>query len=90
MFRNLISRLAGAFRVIAPEYPGFGQSSMPDHKNYAYTFENFTDIVDKLAEQLGVNKCSMYVMDYGAPVSAGVAASRTRASTYRAERKCLR
>jgi pimeloyl-ACP methyl ester carboxylesterase len=68
MFRNLIPRLAGSFRVIAPDYPGFGQSSMPDHKSYAYTFENYADIVDKLAGQLGVSKYSLYVMDYGAPV----------------------
>lgn len=68
MFRNLIPRLADSFRVIAPDYPGFGLSSMPDHKSYAYTFENYADIVDKLAEQLGVSKYSLYVMDYGAPV----------------------
>jgi len=68
MFRNLIPRLAGSFRVIAPDYPGFGQSSMPDHNSCAYTFENYADIVDKLAEQLGVSKYSVYVMDYGAPV----------------------
>src|ERR1700729_2958538 len=68
MFRNLIPRLANSFPVIAPGSSGFGQSSMPDHKTYAYTFENFADIVDKLAEQLGINKYSMYVMDYGAPV----------------------
>ena len=68
MFRNLIPRLANSFRVVAPDYPGFGQSSMPDHKTYAYTFENYAGIVDKLAEQLGVSKYSMYVMDYGAPV----------------------
>jgi pimeloyl-ACP methyl ester carboxylesterase len=68
MFRNLIPRLAGSFRLIAPDYPGFGQSSMPDHKTYSYSFENFADIVDQLAGQLGVSKYSMYVMDYGAPV----------------------
>jgi pimeloyl-ACP methyl ester carboxylesterase len=68
MFHNLIPRLAGSFRLIAPDYPGFGQSSMPDHNSYAYTFENCADIVDQLAEQLGVSKYSIYVMDYGAPV----------------------
>jgi len=68
MFRNLIPRLASSFRVIAPDYPGFGQSSMPDHKTYTYTFKNYAEIVDKLVEQLGVSKYSMYVMDYGAPV----------------------
>ena len=68
MFRNLIPRLANSFRLIAPDYPGFGQSSMPDYKTYAYTFENYADIVDKLAGQLGVTKYSIYVMDYGAPV----------------------
>src|SRR5437773_1210734 len=66
MLRNLIPRLANSFRVSAPDYPGFGQSSMPNPKSYAYTFENFADIVDKLAEQLGINKYSLYVMDYGA------------------------
>lgn len=68
MFRNLIPRLAGSFRVIAPDYPGFGQSSMPDPKNFAYTFENLTNVVDQLVGQLGLSKSSLYVMDYGAPV----------------------
>lgn len=68
MFRNLIPRLAGLFRVIAPDYPGYGQSSMPDHKSFAYTFDNFAGIVDQLVQQLSVGKYSLYVMDYGAPV----------------------
>jgi pimeloyl-ACP methyl ester carboxylesterase len=68
MFRNLIPRLAGTFRVIAPDYPGYGQSSMPDHTKFEYGFENYARIVDELAERLGVNKYSLYVMDYGAPV----------------------
>ena len=68
MFRNLIPRLAGSFRLIAPDYPGYGQSSMPDHKSFEYTFENLANIVDGFVESLGLTKYSMYVMDYGAPI----------------------
>ncbi len=68
MFRNLIPRLAASFHVVAPDYPGFGQSSMPDHKTFAYTFENLVTIVDGFVEALGLSRYSMYVMDYGAPV----------------------
>ncbi len=68
MFRNLIPRLAGSFRLVAPDYPGFGQSSKPDHTTFAYTFENIAKIVDSFVESLGLSKYSMYVMDYGAPV----------------------
>ena len=68
MFRNLIPYLAPFFHVIAPDYPGYGQSSMPDRKTFAYTFENMTKIVEKFLEKLGVKKFSMYVMDYGAPI----------------------
>ncbi|HZD49604.1 MAG TPA: alpha/beta hydrolase [Silvibacterium sp.] len=76
MFRNLIPRLAGSFHVIAPDYPGFGQSSMPDHKDFAYTFENLTNVVDKLVGQLGLGKFSLYVMDYGAPIGYRLALRR--------------
>lgn len=68
MFRNLIPRLAGSFRIVAPDYPGFGQSSMPDHTSFEYTFENLATIVDDFVEAIGLSKYSMYVMDYGAPI----------------------
>src|SRR5437660_6909777 len=60
MFRNLIPRLAGSFHLVAPDYPGFGQSSMPDHTRFEYTFENLANIVDKFVDQLGLRKFSMY------------------------------
>ncbi len=68
MFRNLIPRLAGSFRIIAPDYPGYGFSSMPDRKTFAYTFENMTNLVEELTKKLGLDKYAMYVMDYGAPI----------------------
>jgi pimeloyl-ACP methyl ester carboxylesterase len=68
MFRNLIPRLATSFRVIAPDYPGYGFSGMPDRAKFSYTFENMTNIVEELTKKLELNKYSMYVMDYGAPI----------------------
>lgn len=68
MFRNLIPQLATSFHVVAPDYPGFGQSSMPSRKEFAYTFDNFSKLMEKLVDQLGLKRYSMYVMDYGAPV----------------------
>ncbi|NEJ23114.1 alpha/beta fold hydrolase [Rhizobium leguminosarum] len=68
MFRNLIPLLADRYHVIAPDYPGFGQSDDPDHTKFAYTFGHYADMVDTLMGQLGAAKYAMYVMDYGAPV----------------------
>jgi pimeloyl-ACP methyl ester carboxylesterase len=68
MFRELIPRLASSFRLIAPDYPGYGQSSVPDRKTFAYTFANMADIVDQLLVTLGIGRYAMYVMDYGAPI----------------------
>jgi pimeloyl-ACP methyl ester carboxylesterase len=68
MFRDLIPQLAKDYRVIAPDYPGFGHSAMPPMTEFDYTFDNYADLVEALLEQLSVDRYSIYVMDYGAPV----------------------
>ncbi|MBN9377483.1 MAG: alpha/beta hydrolase [Chlamydiales bacterium 38-26] len=68
MFRNLIPELAKDYHVIAPDYPGFGHSGNPDHKKFAYTFDKFAELMDKLLISLKIDKYAMYVFDYGAPV----------------------
>jgi pimeloyl-ACP methyl ester carboxylesterase len=68
MFRHLIPALADRYHVIAPDYPGYGQSDMPDPATYDYTFDAFGNIVGQLLDGLGITKYAMYVMDYGAPV----------------------
>jgi pimeloyl-ACP methyl ester carboxylesterase len=67
-YRNLIPALADEYHVIAPDYPGFGHSDMPDRKAFNYTFDNFAAIIEKLLAQLKINDFAMYVFDYGAPV----------------------
>ncbi len=68
MFRNLIPALADRYHVVAPDYPGFGSSSMPPVTEFDYTFDRLADVVGALTEKLGLDTYSLYVMDYGAPV----------------------
>jgi pimeloyl-ACP methyl ester carboxylesterase len=68
MFRNLIPALADRYHVIAPDYPGFGQSAAPDHTRFEYSFAHYASLMDALLQQLGATRYAMYVMDYGAPV----------------------
>ena len=68
MFRNLIPELSDRFHVVAPDYPGFGYSSMPSVDEFDYTFDRLTEVVEQFIEKLGLEKYSLYVMDYGAPV----------------------
>jgi pimeloyl-ACP methyl ester carboxylesterase len=65
MFRNLIPALANGYRVIAPDYPGYGQSDMPDRSKFAYTFDRFSELVDGLLDHIGITRYAVYVMDYG-------------------------
>ena len=69
MFRNLIPALADEFRLIAPDYPGFGNSSMPTVDEFEYTFDNLVNVIEQFTEQLGLTKYSLYAQDYGGPVS---------------------
>jgi pimeloyl-ACP methyl ester carboxylesterase len=75
MFRDLIPRLAGRYRVIAPDYPGYGQSSQPPMDRFDYSFDNLAAVIDKLTEELELKRYALYVQDYGAPVGYRLAAA---------------
>jgi len=68
MFRELIPVLAEDYYVIAPDYVGFGASSMPPAEAYEYSFANAADTVTRLIDAKGVEDYAVYLMDYGAPV----------------------
>lgn len=76
MFRNLLPVLADEYHLIAPDYPGFGNSSMPSLGQFAYRFDRIAEVIDRFIEKLGLEHFSLYVMDYGAPVGFRVAAKR--------------
>ena len=68
MFRNLIPALSDRFHLVAPDYPGFGQSTAPAVAEFNYTFDNLASVVDKFTNAIGLKSYSLYMQDYGAPV----------------------
>ncbi|MBF6080028.1 alpha/beta hydrolase [Nocardia cyriacigeorgica] len=65
-FRRLIDLLGDRYRLIAPDYPGFGNTTTPD--DFTYTFDRLADITEGFVQRLGLTRFAMYVFDFGAPV----------------------
>jgi pimeloyl-ACP methyl ester carboxylesterase len=76
-YRNLIPLLATKYRVIAPDLPGFGFTSVPD--SYQHTFNNLTLTTMEFVDTLSISKFSVYVFDYGAPTAFTLALKRPSA-----------
>jgi pimeloyl-ACP methyl ester carboxylesterase len=74
MYRNLIEELADEYHIIAPDYPGFGNSDQPHPNEFEYTFDNLANVMNDFVEELKLSKYSIYVHDYGAPVGFRLAA----------------
>ncbi len=73
MFRDLIPELAKDFHVIAPDYPGYGLSSMPSVEEFEYSFANIASLTDKFLVKRGFDSYTLYLMDYGAPIGFRIA-----------------
>ena len=75
-FRELIPRLADRYRVIAPDYPGFGFTEVPEQRRYKYSFEALANTVLAFTDALQLKRYALYVFDYGAPVGFRLAMMR--------------
>jgi len=73
MFRNLITDLSVQYHVLAPDYPGYGRSDQPAMADFDYTFDNMALIIEGFLKELNINKYSIYLMDYGAPIGFRIA-----------------
>lgn len=68
MFDMLIPLLADRYHIIAPDYPGFGQSDAPGPSGFAYTFDHLAEVVTRLTDTLGLKSYTLYLQDYGGPI----------------------
>src|SRR5512135_2728607 len=73
MFRNLMTKLKNSFHLIAPDYPGFGNSSCPPVEAFTYNFDHLSEVIEKFLKKLGLRKFSLYLQDYGGPVGFRIA-----------------
>ena len=74
MFRNLMAELSDSYHLLAPDFPGFGNSSQPSMDDFDYTFDYLAATVEGFLDALGVTRYSIYLMDYDAPVGFRIAA----------------
>ena len=58
---------------MAPDYPSFGYSSLPSAEDFDYSFESFYELILKVIDKIGLDRFSIYIQDYGAPVGLRLA-----------------
>lgn len=75
MYRDLIPKLSDKYHVLAPDYPGFGNSSMPTVNEFEYSFDNLAKVTDSFLKKVGAEEYTLYMMDYGAPIGFRIAAA---------------
>lgn len=68
MFRDLMPKLAQKYHVIAPDLPGFGQTTVKPGVKFNYNFDNLASVIDAFTVAKKLERYAMYVFDYGAPV----------------------
>ena len=68
MFRNLIPMLADKYHVVAPDFPGYGESSAPPVNDFDYSFERFATVTEKFTEKLNLSSYALYLSDIGASI----------------------
>jgi pimeloyl-ACP methyl ester carboxylesterase len=67
-YRNLLSTLSDHFHVVAPDYPGFGNSDLPSPDEFSYTFDRLSEIIGRFLKVIGFTHFGLYMQDYGGPV----------------------
>ena len=79
MYDGLMRKLGDEYHLVAPDYPGFGNSDAPDAAAYTYTFDRLAQVMQKFTDAVGVTRYVLVMQDYGAPVGMRMAVSRPQA-----------
>ncbi|ADY28816.1 alpha/beta fold hydrolase [Cellulophaga lytica] len=72
-YRKVLNQLSNEYYLIAPDYPGFGNSDFPSQKEYEYTFDNIAKTINSFLEQKSITSYAIMIQDYGAPIGFRIA-----------------
>ncbi len=72
-FRHFMPALADRWRLLAPDYPGFGYSGTPDPSRFAYTFDGYAACLQQFTTALQVSRYALYLHDYGSQIGLRLA-----------------
>src|SRR4051794_186249 len=50
MYDGLMRTLGDRYHLIAPDYPGFGNSDAPTPASFAYTFDHLAEVMQKFTD----------------------------------------
>jgi len=76
MYEPLMPLLAPELHLVAPDYPGFGNSATPAPERYAYTFDNLARSIQLFTDALHLDRYVLFMADYGGPVGLRLAMAR--------------
>ncbi len=74
MFRDLIPALDERFHVVAPDYPGMGNSEAPPAEKFEASFDSVAAVIEKFVREIRVSNAILYMQDFGGPVGMRLAA----------------
>jgi len=78
MYEPLMTSLFDRYRLVAPDYPGFGHSAWPTPQQFAYTFDHIADVMIRFTELLGLSRYHLFMQDYGGPVGFRLAIAQPK------------
>lgn len=72
-YRKVLDGLSDSYHLVAPDYPGYGNSDFPNPDSYEYTFDNMAKTMDSFLEKKGLDSYAIMMQDYGAPIGFRIA-----------------
>lgn len=66
VYRNLMPLLADRWRMLAPDFPGWGHSTTP--VDFTHDFDGYAAFLDAFTRRMGVERFAIWLHDFGSQI----------------------